>query len=99
MADISMILIPFNEVNAWKLKHENAKVQKRNLAWKLKHDALLEHGLEVIFFFRKHAFARFSLSGSGSFTRSTGDAARGRSYPGRHTKHKSPASGGNTRMY
>jgi len=37
-----MILIPFDEVNAWKLKHENTKVQKRNLAWKLKHDALSE---------------------------------------------------------
>jgi len=42
-----MILIPFDEVNAWKLKHENTKVQKRNLAWKLKHDALSEYGLEA----------------------------------------------------
>ena len=33
-----MILIPFDEVNAGKLKHENTKVQKRNLARKLKHE-------------------------------------------------------------
>jgi len=43
-----MIRIPFDEVNAWKLKHENTKVQTRNLAWKLKHDAFFEYRLERI---------------------------------------------------